>query len=275
MDPLDPIFESEEEEKFYAGVMRRMAAQENHPELMLPFYDTDEDIKRLKDIYVFSESTPQMELELDCLDWHQLINTPIHIVLPTIISFEPKRENKLPLGRLYGVLMTFEVFGEKRRPKADGVVFILGDQEEFPPVHLGPSALWDWAMDTDNCPESMRYSSLAHSLLVICGNPGCPYPVGNTGKRVYFQATRSWKIEEWGYTLEELIGQNIPFIEYCEPLGARMPSKKKTLKRKRKIPEKRVENLPAETGNLDDWSTIDIASIFSTISALDDRRGSH
>lgn len=195
---------------------------------------------------------------LSCLDWPTMINTPVSIPLPAIIYFEPSKVAKsLPTGKLWGILMSFTVFGPTRRPRGDGVVFVPWDQSnDLSRDMYEYSKLYEWALDEKNCPSSMRFHSLSTAIRTLCVGESAPFLVPCAKKTGHFQALKCWKELEWGITIEGLINLNTAFIEIDSlPIGL-VPNPPPKKRRKRKKPvgnstEKFMETFDWKKLNLD------------------------
>lgn len=248
MDDLGPIFKDKEEQEYIEELCYYMDLQEKNPSLLRPFYDEDKDVKFFKDIKKLT--TKSQELALDCIDWKEMLDNPIVIPLPCYVVFEPRKAaDRLPKGKIWGVLMTFKDYGPGCRPRSDGVIFVCGDQDNEPPFQPHLNKLWDWALDTRNCPESMRFSSLAHSLLVLCGSIDSPFYVKNSRKDGYFQGSKCWKNVEWDMSLEDLMKQNVDFLEYSEklPQFVAVRKNKKTRRKRKRLVENIKKNETVDT----------------------------
>lgn len=229
------------------------------------FYDDDKDVE----IYHWLASTDALPLHsrvaMACTPWKALMAEPITIPLPTLISYTPKYDcEQLPLGKLYGVLMDFKYHGITKRPNADGVVFIIADQG-CPPDINGQEwrldKLWDWALDTKNCPTALRFRSLSYALKVMCGSEGSPFPCLNNRKDGYFSGTKSWKVEDWGLSLDQLISKDIPFFRYCSlPKDVEPQLVRKTRQKRKKLASKD----PEEFMKGFDFKSVDLSSLSQT-----------
>jgi hypothetical protein len=277
---LGEIFESKKEERQMDKIGKYLDLFDEYPDLCRPLYDSPSDVKFFKAHAKLT--TPRIELSLDCLPWDEMINSPITVPLPCFIYFEPKTwPERLPNGKLWGVLMTFTNFGFNHRPHSDGIVFVCADQTKDPPFTPHLSELWKWALNHDNCPPSMRFASLAYALKVLCSSPQSPFPLKSTRKDSfsYYQGSKTWKNAEWDMTLEELLRDNVTFFNYSDELSAEdTPLKPKFTRKKRKrsgpvpiVPTSlsEIPVFPAEKdkdnhADLEDWSSLDIGLILSS-----------
>jgi hypothetical protein len=202
----------------------------------------------------------QQDIALACMPWPIMLKTPVTIPLPSIIYFKPTKPSKsLPTGKLWGILMTFTVFGPTRRPRGDGVVFVPSDQKKtFSPTMLDYTGLYDWAMNEENCPISMRFHSLSHAIRVLCVQPGAPFPVACNRKDGHFQALKCWKELEWKKTMEDLIKLDVKFYDLVPFPKACVPNVPQKKRRKRKNTSgKTTENFMASF----DWDKVDLVVI--------------
>jgi hypothetical protein len=196
-------------------------------DFLRPFIDDEAEINT--QLY----ASDSVMASLACLPWAELMDTPLTISLPDIIVWKPKDGKNLPRGKLWGILMEFHV-SDTKRPKADGTVFVCGDQKSPPPNIFSMEGLWNWAMDTKNCPATMRFYSLRYALKVLCSETTAPYPVAPTRKDGYFTAMSCWAVAEWGLTIDKLLRMKIPFFPYSEDIPQSIkPSKPKNTGRKR------------------------------------------
>lgn len=202
-----------------------------------PLYDSLEEDFPLWETYYQS---PRVERQLASLDWGSLMENPISIPLPCVISFEPKKGSKtvFPCGCLWGILMDFEYYGAGKRPKADGTVYICGDQSRYPPINDWLLLdLYEWALDEKNCPIEFRFRSLQQALRTLCLGEHAKFPCESTRKDNYFSGLRSWKSVEWDRTLERLVRDGVDFIQTQEIPSWIKPKKTKQTRKKRKKPD--------------------------------------
>jgi hypothetical protein len=203
-----------------------------------PLYDDlEEDFPHRELLY----ASDKIMTSLSCLKWEDLMKTPLTIGLPCLISFTPGKKSNaigLPTGSLWGVLMEFTVFGPRKRPKADGVVFICGDQKNKPDVENMPyNVLWKWALDTNNCPEDLRHSSLAKALQTLCYAETAPYLCYSGRQDGYISGLRSWKVCEWNMNFERILQADVPFFATDTLTKIQRPPKIRRTRKKRKKPD--------------------------------------
>lgn len=175
---------------------------------------------------------------LACVPWKKLRKTPIITTLPTVISWTPNvKPTPFPTGTLWGILMDFR-YNEESRPKGEGIVFICKDQTKAPPMDLNLRQLWNWAWDTNNCDETMRFHSLRYALKILCGTKGCPYPVETKRRDGHYPALQLWRVEEWDMTIDKLVKDGVPFFQFVDDIPdairPRPPKKPKKPRRRTK-----------------------------------------
>lgn len=181
--------------------------------------------------------------------WESAIAAPLTIPLPCVIEYSPVGYDAylLPHGTIFGVLMEFRL--THRKPKAEGIVFVCGDQTKLPPVFKDRADLWFWALNPTNCPRSRRFCSLGSALRMLCLIEGAPYPTMSRRKDGYIPGLRAWKVrEEEGPScrLQNLVKNGVPFFPFYESLSLMQrpaPCKPLTKKRKKSQAKDRGENL--------------------------------
>lgn len=225
------------------------------------FYDKKEDVKIFSDILNVAGGpmTLQQQFEFGSLPWRDMIELPLTIPLPCVLVYEPlKNADALPAGKLWAILMTFRVTGTKARPRPDGVVFVCGDQLQ-PPPNLAMTAMWEWAMDEKNCPETLRFGALSLALRRICGDEDSVYRVKSSRKDGYFPGTKCWKVLEWDWTIDELFKGSIPFVDFPEPLpiAVGIQINKKPIRKRKKPTNEDPERFMQEF----DWTKMDLVSL--------------
>jgi hypothetical protein len=171
----------------------------------------------------------------------------VGIQLPAIVHFKSHELVKLPDRdcTLWGILMKYDIEKKEKKARHTGVIFMPNDQrkrqenkQERLPIMTGYSAMWEWALNSDNVPFMLRFDTLGGPLKKICG-PSGPHPVHGSHKRGYLQPTKCWVLPEVGMTIEQIYNKGWPIYNYWEELRAKdMPiviNKGTTRQRKRKL----------------------------------------
>lgn len=186
---------------------------------------------------------------LQFLPWKTMLSSPFCFQLPVVISYTPTNPPpSFQTGSLWGILVWVEI-NRPKLPHHEGIVFMCGDQSQKPPLHLSPTALWNWAKQEKNCPSSMRFRSLREALRVLCGPPTSPFHVPAQRADKYFPALQMFRVTEWNVTLERLIKDGVEMHPYFrQPPLKYVPVQPKKPRKKRKKPAKedRVE-IPKST----------------------------
>lgn len=205
-------------------------------------YDDDDDIKFMKWLFTGPDRlSPTEQLAFISIPWEKLLETPLYVGLPSLIYFKPSnpKESKLPTGKLWAILMTLNFYGTSKKPRVDGVVFVIGNQYQCMIdllSNLTYGQLFDWAIK--NVPETLRFHSLAFALKTMCGTIYSPYPVKPPRSDGYFGGTKCWTVAEWNMSIEQLVNTGTEFFPSEDSLPKHMvPVKPKNKPRTRKRTE--------------------------------------
>jgi hypothetical protein len=230
------------------------------------FYDDDNDIKFMKWLNEGPEALSiEQQLAFAAIDWEWCMHNPRFIGLPCVIYFAPKRENPFPTGRLWGILMTYNYYGPRCKPRHDGIVFICGNQYVEPPRQCTYYQLYKWAIDPKNVPESCRFYSLAYALKIVCGKGGLWETKGNRSDG-HFHGTKSWYIDEYDISIETCLKENIEFLEsddvlppHLTPTKPRMIPRnpQKTGRKRKKTDNIDIDNLVKSVN----WDELNLPSL--------------
>lgn len=130
--------------------------------------------------------------------------------LPLFVYFNHTHP-KLPLGKMFALLMHFKLSVDERQSRPSVSIFILADQTREPPEIKTAAARLKWGLSSLNCPYNYRFRSLSFPFTKLCNRDGAPYCLIKR-KSYVFVGLKSWKLQSTKAQLRELVDNKIELI---------------------------------------------------------------